>query len=94
MLITAYFSVDGIGETGLNPTVTVVNITSSAVVVNAQVMTAVANAPGWYKYTWASYIPGTPYTTMVNGGSDTLDDRYITQTSDGSAEDIWGYERV
>ena len=88
MNITAYFSEDGIAKTGLTPTITIVKVSDNSVVINAQLMTELTSASGWYKYNFSTIDSGTDYIFTADAGTGSVDDRYPTSAGKQD-ESVW-----
>lgn len=74
--VVVRFTLNGVGVTGLSPTITVYDVADASVDINAQTMTAIAS--GYYKYDVESAITLTKsYVGLCNAGTDSVDQRYI-----------------
>jgi len=65
--VVALFTVDGVGETGLSPTVSIWKVSDNTQVVTDADMTEIAG--GYYKYTFSAYVENTDYVFTADGGS-------------------------
>lgn len=95
MNITSYFTLSNIGKTGLSPTITIVDVADDSIVISAQPMTELANAPGWYKYNFVAFDPGADYIFTSDAGTATIDERNPT-TARGVTNitlSVWEYDR-
>jgi len=82
MNIISYFSEAGVPKTGLTPSITIVK-TDGTVIINAQSMSAITNASGFYLYDFTTYDEDLDYCISVDGGSSLTDqDRYLASTNE------------
>lgn len=88
MIITAYFTNSNVAQTGLSPTITVVNAATGTKVVDSQSMSAVTNAAGWYSYDYSGFDVDIDYIFIADAGTDSTDDRYPTVAS-GNVAEAW-----
>jgi len=90
MIITAQFTRDSLGVNSLTPTLTVVDVSDGAFVLDGVTMSPVANgtAPGWYKYDFTTYDDTVDYIITADAQTDLVDDRYpvTTVNSDAATE--------
>lgn len=77
--IGADFSILGVPETGLSPTITIRDTSDGSVVINAVAMVEVGG--GAYKYDFTNDT-AKKYSIVIDGGVDTLDSRYQTAWSE------------
>jgi hypothetical protein len=93
MNILAFFTDGGIPREGLRPTVKVVEVDSTAVIIPWLEMDEVSD--GWYKYNFESYDYQKEYIVIFDGGEE-LDtsERFGSSASDNSnheiAQIVWG----
>jgi len=75
----ADFSVGGVPETGLTPVITIRDISDGSIEVSSVAMVEVGG--GAYKYDFANDTTK-KYSAIIDGGSDSLDSRYLTAWSE------------
>ena len=77
MNITIFFSVDGIPETGLTPTITIIKLDGTTIVSSATVTELVS---GYYNYEFTGYDPSITYAVIADGGAGLVGgERYKTE---------------
>lgn len=78
------FSINGVLQTGLTPTITVRRAAGGIVVVAAGAVVEVGG--GGYYYAWPDNDPNQVYYAVFDGGSDLLDSRYVPLWSPKESE--------
>ncbi len=79
--IVAYFSESGVPKTGLSPVITILDLETDTVVVDAQAMTE-KSLDGFYEYIFTTYDVTKEYAIMCDGISSSLDSRYQPAIND------------
>jgi hypothetical protein len=87
MLITAFFTENGVPKTGLSPTIRIRTLSDNVLVITDALMAEVGD--GFYKYDFTTYNGTLKYSVRCDGGA-TLSgsERYTFGTNDSFAEDI------
>jgi hypothetical protein len=81
MLITAFFSNEGVPSTGLSALIKVIDLSNGSVVVNNAAMTESSN--GFYTYNFTSYDSTKNYSFIADGSSSLGNlDRYVYGTNE------------
>lgn len=83
MILIAYFSVSGVGQTGLSPKIDVWDSAANHPV-NDQDMTEIAG--GFYKYDFSTFDNSKDYCIKADGVSLDDLDRYVISTSESTGE--------
>lgn len=91
--ITVFFTNAGVPKTGLTPTISIWNITTSTLDVSAAAVTEISAGlmPGWYTYAFTSYNYDESYIFTVDGGAGmftSVCDRYKYGGNESYEEDI------
>lgn len=87
MIITAFFTENGIPKTGLSPTIRIRTLSDNVLVITDVAMTEVGD--GFYKYDFTTYDGTVGYSIRCDGGATLQDgERYTSGTNDSFAEDI------
>jgi hypothetical protein len=87
MYVLAFFTHNGIPETGLIPTVRIRDISDDSLVITDSTASEVGD--GWYKYDFTSYDGTKEYAITFDGGSSLIDsERYTYGSNDSFVEDI------
>jgi hypothetical protein len=90
-VLTAHFTSSGVPATGLTPTISIWNLTTSTLDVSAAAMTEVSAGfmPGWYIYSFTIYNFDESYIFTIDGGvALTACDRYKVGGNESYEEDI------
>jgi hypothetical protein len=69
MRIIAFFTLLGVPEAGLTPTITILNIATDTIIINAASMTESTNMPGLYWYDFSTYDEDIDYGITMDGGA-------------------------
>lgn len=87
MQVLAFFTNEGVPETGLTPTVRIRDISDNSLVVTDAAASEVGD--GWYKYDFVAYDSDKEYVIRFDGGATLVDsDRYTSGTNDSFVDDI------
>lgn len=96
-IITAFFTDNGIPETGLSPTIDIWELDPNPAI-NTQIITAgalVEVGGGFYRYDFTTYDFEKDYTFLVDGGSSLPNfERYNPAVNESYTEDTWGASAV
>ena len=87
MKILAFFTNNGVPQTGLDPTVRIRNISDNTLIVTDSTSSEVGD--GWYKYNFTSYDGTKEYGIRFDGGPTlTNQERYTFGVNDNFYDDI------
>lgn len=92
-IITAFFTNNGVPQTGLTPTVDIWELHPTIPTTNPQVVTGGAVTEiggGWYRYDFLTYDSTLDYSIIFDGGvSLNAGERYHVAGNESYSEDIW-----
>lgn len=85
MWLLAFFTQDGMPETGLSPLIKVINVETDAVIINNAAMSETGD--GFYKYDFSAYDPEIDYAIICDSVTLSGSERY-TYASSGEYNDV------
>ncbi len=86
-IITVFFTVNGVPQTGLTPTIDIWEVSPDSLVINDDPLVEIGQ--GWYRYNYTSYDYVKSYVFTVDGGvALTACERYKVGGNESFVEDI------
>jgi hypothetical protein len=78
--LVTHWTASGASQTGLSPTIDILNSSNGSVLINDAAMTELAQ--GFYSYDYTNYTPGTEFLYLADSGSGASDTQLIAGSNE------------